>query len=259
MQLIDTHCHLDAPAFAYDRQQRLDAARAGGVTDLVVPAVTAVGWSNLLQLCQSQAWLWPALGLHPVMLAQHQPATDLEALAALLAQQRPIAVGEVGLDYAIADLDRSAQRALFTAQIALAKQFQLPLLLHLRKAYDEGWSLLRRAHFSEGGIVHAFNGSLTQAQRFIDLGFCLGFGGVATWPRAHHLQRLLQRLPIEALVLESDAPDLPPVWCRDGRNTPDQLPRIAVELARLRQQPVAQFAAYTSANARAVLRLPTAA
>jgi len=254
MPLIDTHCHLDVAAFDEDRDRVLNRARQAGVTRIVVPGIAAAGWERLLALCTGEKGLYPALGLHPLFLDRHRPA-DLPALATAIARHAPVAVGEIGLDFYPPDVDREGQTALFEAQLRIARESSLPVLLHVRKAHDETLKLLRRFRLPRGGICHAFNGSLQQARQYIDLGFKLGFGGMLTHERSHKLHRLARELPLEALVLETDAPDMPPASHRGQRNSPEYLPEVLQTLARLRVQDATEIAAQTTANAIDLLEL----
>ena len=249
--LIDTHCHLDVTAFDADRHQVLAQARSAGVSRLVIPAIHAAGWPGLLDLCEREEGLYPALGLHPVYLNQHQPG-DLQALSRLLKARRPLAVGEIGLDYFIPDLDRLGQEALFEGQLRLAADAQLPVLIHARKSHDQVLVCLKR-HPVQGGIIHAFNGSLQQAYRYLDLGFKLGFGGMLTFDRARHLRSLAAALPVTALVLETDAPDLTVAAHQGERNSPAYLPDVLTALAEIRGLDARELALQTSLNAMDVL------
>jgi len=253
MELIDTHCHLDVPDFDPDRPQVLANARRAGLVAFVVPGIRAEGWPGLLRLCAAEPDLHPALGLHPVFQAQHRSA-DLLELETLLERERPLALGEIGLDFFIPDADRPAQQALFEAQLELAAAHRLPVLLHIRKAHDQALAALRRIRVV-GGIAHAFNGSLQQAHHFIDLGFKLGFGGMLTFERSRKLRNLARELPAAALVLETDAPDLTVAAHRGERNSPEYLPDCLQALAEVRHQEPAAVAAQTTRNAREVLRL----
>jgi TatD DNase family protein len=253
VDLIDTHCHLDVAEFDPDRQAVLARARANGVTAIVVPGVTAPGWDYLWRFCTGEPDLYPALGLHPVYLDQHQ-AADLAALETLLSERRPVAVGEIGLDYFVTGLDRQRQQALFEAQLTLARDAGLPVILHVRKAHDAVLATLRRIRVP-GGIAHAYNGSLQQAQQYTDLGFRLGFGGMLTYERSRRLRLLAREQPVEALVLETDAPDLTVAQHRGARNSPEYLPHCLAALAEARGEDREDLARQTSANARAVLGL----
>lgn len=253
MELFDSHCHLDVEAFDADRADVLAAARAVGVRNLLIPAIQRHSWPGLWQLCAGDAHLHPAIGLHPVLLADHQHQ-DIAALEAFIETQRPVAIGEIGLDYQVRELDRDRQHYFLEQQLALAEREQLPVILHVRKAHDPMLQTLRRFTLV-GGICHAFNGSLQQAQRYIDLGFKLGFGGMLTFDNARHLHALAAGVPLDAIVLETDAPDMPGAAHRYQRNSPAYLPEAAARLAQLRNQPVQQIATATTANALAVLSL----
>lgn len=249
LTLIDTHCHLDAPEFDADRQQVLRTARAVGVWTLIVPGVLAAGWSGLLALCASDANLYPALGLHPLFVDRHADA-DLAALEARLAVCRPLAIGEIGLDVAVPQAAAfwHRQEVLLARQLAMARAADLPVLLHVRKAHDRMLAILRRERV-RGGIVHAFNGSQAQALAYRDLGFRLGFGGMLTFARSTRLRRLARDLPLDAIVLETDAPDLTVASHRYARNSPEYLPEILAALAEARALEPIEVARATTRNA----------
>lgn len=253
MNLIDTHCHIDVGEFDDDRLAVLDRCRALGIDRIVVPAVTATGWEDLLGLCHREAGLFPALGLHPVYLELHGPA-DVNALAAQLERQRPVAVGEIGLDYYVQNLDRERQRTLFAAQLTVARDARLPVLLHVRKAHDDVLQCLQQTRVP-GGIVHAFNGSLQQAQRYLELGFVLGFGGTVTYERSRKIRELARALPAEALVLETDSPDMAVAAHHGERNSPEYLVDVLAALAELRDEPPEAVARQTTRNAERILHL----
>lgn len=253
MELWDTHCHLDVPRFDPDRDQVLDAARRAGLVGILVPGIGRAGWDFLLRLCAGQPDLYPALGLHPLYLDQHRDQ-DLDVLATLIPAAAPLAIGEIGLDFAMPGLDPRRQQELFEAQLRLALEFDLPVLLHVRKAHDQVLATLKRFRV-RGGIAHAFNGSLQQGMDYLRLGFCLGFGGMLTFERSRRLRGLARDLPPEALVLETDAPDLTVAAHRWERNSPAYLPDCLWALAQARDQDPEQIAALTSGNARRVLGL----
>jgi TatD DNase family protein len=253
MELIDTHCHLDVADFDADRGEVLARTRASGVRRLVIPAVDAAHWEPLLALCRQEPGLYPALGLHPVYLERHR-REDVQALEAAVAQHRPVAVGEIGLDFFVAGLDRARQQRLFEAQLAVARDADLPVLLHVRKSHDQVLATLRRMRV-RGGIAHAFNGSLQQARQYLGLGFKLGFGGTLTYPRSSRIRALAKALPVEAIVLETDAPDIPVAAHRGERNSPEYLPDCLQALAEVRDADAALLAEQTTRNACAVLRL----
>lgn len=253
MELFDSHCHIDVAEFAADRDQVLRRARHNGVRQLLVPAVDRAHWSDLIELCRQDADLFPALGLHPVYLKQHSQA-DIDALETVVAQQKPIAIGEIGLDYFVVELDRERQQVLFEAQLEIARNANLPVVLHVRKAHDQVLATLRRIKVP-GGTAHAFNGSLQQAQQYIDMGFKLGFGGTLTYARSHKIHALARQLPLHALVLETDAPDMVVAAHRGERNSPEYLPDCLQALADIRDEAPESIAAQTTANARAAFGL----
>ena len=262
---IDSHCHLDAPEFDADRDTVVADARAAGVTGIVVPAVEAANFDTVRELAHRHQ-LHYALGIHPLFV-DRAADEDLDRLRQELARHRDdprlVAVGEIGLDHFVPGLDRARQERFYTAQLKLARDAGLPVILHVRRSADALMKGLRRIEVA-GGIAHAFNGSAVQAAHFVERGFALGFGGAMTFDRALQIRALAGSLPAEALVLETDAPDIPPHWLyrtaaqRDageptGRNEPAELPRIAATLAALRGWSLEATAAVTSANALAAL------
>ncbi|MEI8325218.1 MAG: TatD family hydrolase [Betaproteobacteria bacterium] len=273
MRWIDTHCHLDAPEFTADAGAALEVrqrAKMLGVALCVLPAVQVSDFDAVrtLALVTGDAY---ALGIHPLYLAQAQ-ADDVAALEAALQRfaldPQLVAVGEIGLDFFVPTLAtppmREQQEQCFRAQLLLAQKHGLPVILHGRRAIDRLLKQLRDLSFTQGGIAHAFNGSEQQAQAFIDLGFKLGFGGAVTFERATQLRRLAASLPLDAIVLETDAPDMAPQWRyasaqqraqgqAQARNEPGELPRIAAVIATLRGLEPAALAQATSANALCAL------
>lgn len=243
---IDTHCHLDAPEFDADRSAVRHQAAAQGVAHCVIPAVERSNWDTVRLLAHQHGDSY-ALGVHPLYTGRADDG-DLALLEQALAQHhadpRLVAIGEIGLDYFVPGLDPVRQERFYRAQLQLARRLDLPVILHVRRSADKLLKGLRELPV-RGGIAHAFNGSLQQAQAFIGMGFKLGFGGAMTYDRALQLRRLAAELPADALVLETDAPDIPPHWLYttaeqrgqgqpQGRNAPSELPRIASEIARLR-------------------------
>lgn len=249
--LIDTHCHLDAAEFADDREAVHASARAAGVKGFVVPAVSRDRFVQTRQTVREYVGCVAAYGIHPLYVMEAELG-DLDVLGSWLALEQTVAVGEIGLDFHVDHVDPARQAVFFEAQLRLARELGLPVLLHVRRAVDAVLQALRRTRVV-GGIAHAFNGSEPQARMLIDLGFKLGFGGAMTYPGSSRIRRLAASLPLEAIVLETDAPDIPPVWLNRGRNVPGELPRIAGVLAELRGMTLADVAAVTSANAQAVL------
>ena len=251
---IDSHAHLDAPEFAADRTQVHGQTRLAAVAHCFIPAVERANWEAVRALAHAQGDSY-GLGIHPLYVPQADPA-DLQALDAALsahhADPRLVAVGEIGLDFFVPDLCspamREKQEFFYRAQLELARKHDLPVVLHVRRSADRLLKYLRtvgQGGYRWRGIAHAFNGSNAQAAHFVELGFKLGFGGAVTFERALQLRSLAQSLPLQSLVLETDAPDIPPHWLyrtaaeraqgvNQGRNTPEQVPRIAQVLAGLR-------------------------
>lgn len=265
MAWIDTHAHLDAPELAHDVDAVREQARAQGVVHCVLPAVERSNWDSVRLLAHRHSDSY-ALGIHPLYTGRAQDE-DLELLAHTLQQHRAdprlVAVGEIGLDYFVPGLDAERQQRFYRAQLVLARRFDMPVILHVRRSADQLLKVLRQVKV-RGGIAHAFNGSLQQAQAFVALGFKLGFGGAVTYDRALQLRRLAAELPLGSLVMETDSPDIPPHWLYttvaeraegqpQGRNTPAELPRIAQVVADLRGMAVADLAQVTTANACAAL------
>ena len=253
MELIDSHCHLDESDFDADRSAVLQRARQNGVNGIIVPGIAAAGWKRLWQLCRSESGLYPAFGLHPVFLQQHT-AADLPALQAMLEQHPAVAVGEIGLDYVVDGLDRGGQQSLFEAQLAIARDSGLPVILHVRKSHQQVLATLKRVRVC-GGICHAFNGSLQQASLYQELGFSFGFGGMLTFERSTKLRALAKALPVESIVLETDAPDMTVMQHRGERNSPEYLPYCLAALAEVREEDAEELARITTENAREVLNL----
>ena len=262
---IDTHCHLDAPEFDTDRDAVLARARAAGVVCQVLPAVAAWNFDAVRQLAHAHGLAY-ALGIHPLYVDRSADA-DLEHLADALARHRDdprlVAVGEIGLDHVVPGLDLARAERFYQAQLKLARDAGLPVLLHVRRSADALLKGLRRIAVP-GGICHAFNASLPQSEVFTGMGFRLGFGGAMTFDRALQIRRLAVSVPATCLVLETDAPDIAPHWLyrtaaqreageATGRNEPAELPRIAATLASLRGWTLEHTAATTTANALAAL------
>ncbi len=253
-ELIDSHSHIDDARFDADRGQVLARARQAGVRTQIVPAITAASWPGLKQVCHEHTGLYPAYGLHPIFIAEHGPG-DLERLPQWLQRERPVAVGECGLDFWIDAPQPERQREIFLGQLRLAREFDLPVIVHARKALDEVIANLRRIGGLRG-VLHSFSGSLQQAQQLWRLGFHLGIGGPVTYPRAQRLRRIVAQMPIEHLLLETDSPDQPLSGHQGRRNEPARLPQVLAVVAQLRGQSPAALAAATSANARQLFKLP---
>ena len=262
--LIDTHCHLDAAVFTESPAQLVAAAQAQGVDHIVIPAVDKHNFAAVQQLAHKHNGLSYALGIHPLYVPQ-ATEDDLVYLAQQLEQHSDdphlVAIGEIGLDFFVPALRteemRLKQAYYYEEQLKLAKRFDLPVLLHVRRSQDEILKYLRR-HEGVSGIAHAFNGSFQQAQQFIDRGFALGFGGTMTFTRAKQIRRLATSLDLSHIVLETDAPDMAPAWLdpkhqQDQYNRPAELARIAQTLAELRQASLEKIKSATAATALRVL------
>jgi TatD DNase family protein len=259
---IDTHCHLDAPEFASDLSGVILRAAEKNVRAILLPAVKAADFSHVRELTYQYSQEIPGLvytlGIHPLYTNQaHEGDIDIleKQITQSLDDPRFVGIGEIGLDYFVEGLDPHKQEFFFNAQLDLAQKFQLPVILHVRRSQDAILKALRRRTIPSG-IAHAFNGSFQQAEQFIGLGFKLGFGGAATYERALQIHRLLRELPLESLVTETDAPDIPPAWLRDEGitfNEPAFLPRIAKELGSIRGIADTEFASAVWRNAMEVL------
>ena len=256
---IDTHCHLDAHEFGGEQGAVAGRAAMQGVSWIVIPAIESGNFSIVAQIAAQQSNCAYGLGIHPIYVPQSSDE-DLAALRAAipaaLNDPRFVAIGEIGLDFFIPALCekpmREKQEHFFSEQLKIARDFDLPVLVHVRRSQDIVLKHLRRITVGRG-IAHAFNGSFQQAQEFIKLGFKLGFGGAMTFTRALQIRRLAAELPLDALVLETDAPDISPSWLHPEKNSPDQLPRIGAVLAELRNTGIEEIARATSHNAGVVM------
>lgn len=260
MRLIDTHTHLDFPDFDADRDALLARSRALGVERLVVLGVHQGNWQRLWDLVQWHAGLYATFGLHPVYLEEHRPEHLEELrdwLQRLAGHPSVCAVGEFGLDYYVETLDRERQQALFEAQLALAVEFELPALLHVRRAHAATIATLKRFRLPRGGVIHAFAGSYEEAREYLRLGFRLGLGGAPTWPQALRLRKVIPRLPLDAVVLETDSPDMAPAMHPGVRNSPEHLPDICTALAELWGVAPEALATASSRNAAELFGWPT--
>jgi TatD DNase family protein len=248
MRFIDTHCHFDHPVFDADRSEVVHAMHEAGVTDLILPAVSAASWQRLRRITESSPHFHASYGLHPMFMAEHRDV-DIADLRKWLEHERPVAVGECGLDFFIPEPDKTAQVTLFQQQIRLAREFDLPLIIHARKAVDEVLKYIRQTG-SLRGVIHSFSGSQQQAGQLIEQGFYLGVGGTITYQRAQRLRKVISSVPPERLLLETDAPDQPDSNWRGKRNEPARLAGIAAVLAEITETGVEQIANITTNNAQ---------
>ncbi|WP_374248798.1 TatD family hydrolase [Thermomonas sp.] len=253
MRLVDSHSHFDAAEFDADRAAAHARALAAGVDVQIVPAVGAAGWPKLKAVCTLFPGLHPAYGLHPMYLADHRPE-HLRQLRDWIERERPLAVGECGLDFFVAGLDADAQHACFDGQLRLAREFGLPVIVHARRAVDAVLAAIRR-YPGLRGVVHSFSGSAEQAAQLHKLGFLLGIGGPVTFTRANRLRGIVASMPLEQLLLETDSPDQPGAAQRGQRNEPAHLLEVLDVIATLRNVPREEIASATSANARRLFAL----
>ncbi len=253
MRLIDSHCHLDAAEFDGDRAAVIARAQAAGVVAQVLPAVTAAAWPKLREVRAAADGLYPAYGLHPLFLDQHRPE-HLPLLGDWIAREHPCAIGECGLDFFVDRLDAAEQQRYFTGQLQLAREFDLPVIVHARRAVDAVILAIRKVGRLRG-VVHSFAGSPQQARQLQSLDFLIGLGGPVTYQRAQRLRRLAAELPLQQLLLETDAPDQPDASIRGQRNEPARLRTVLETIAALRGQPAAEIAEQTTRNAQQLFGL----
>ncbi|MCX4028085.1 TatD family hydrolase [Endozoicomonas sp. SM1973] len=249
---FDSHCHLDFNEFDHNRSQVLANCERLRVSSIFVPGISESGWQRQLAIIEQQMTnvsLHYGFGLHPYFLNEHD-SNALECLETMLATHQPLAVGEIGLDFMLDENGFDKQYRLLQKQLVIAKIAQLPVVLHIRKAYDQVLKLLRQVKLKEGGIVHAFAGSEQQAKHFIELGFKLGFGGAVTYTRASKLRKLVTCLSLENIVLETDAPDMLPSFVKTGCNSPENIPKIAEIIAGLREIDVGSLTKQTTQNTK---------
>ncbi|CAI0943195.1 TatD family hydrolase [Serratia ficaria] len=252
-EFTDTHCHFDFPPFSGREAESLALAAQAGVRKIIVPTVTAERFARVLTLAQDHPPLFAALGLHPLYIAQHGEP-QLEQLAALLASRPPklVAVGEIGLDLYMENPQFERQWGLLQAQLKLAKQHDLPVILHSRRAHDRLAALLRQAQLPRRGVVHGFAGSLSQAQAFVRLGYRIGVGGTISYPRAQKTRGVMAQLPLSALLLETDAPDMPLAGYQGQPNRPERAAEVFQVLCGLRPEPADEIADALQRNAQAL-------
>jgi TatD DNase family protein len=255
-KLADSHVHLDAEPFAADREAVVDRAIQAGVTTLILPAVDAASWPAIRALGEANDEVFPAFGLHPMYLANHTPE-HIHNLFRWLADGDAVAVGEIGLDFHVEGLDPQRQRDYFQQQLKLARDFDLPVIIHARAALEEVIQTLRRSP-GQRGVVHSFSGSEQQAQQLWQMGFHIGIGGPITYDRAQRLRRIVASMPLEFLLLESDAPDQPDAAHRGQRNEPARIVEVLRSIATLRAEPESIIAAATLDNTRRLFRLDRA-
>jgi TatD DNase family protein len=252
--LIDTHVHTNDEQFTQDLSQILTRARRAGVAHQVVPAVLRNDWEDIKSLCSEHTDLHPCYGLHPCFIDQHKPE-HLAELARWLGREQPAAVGECGLDYSQSVVDKDTQMQFFSGQLALAREFRLPIVVHAHKAVEDVILAIRAAGHHHG-LIHSFNGSQQQAHRLLDLGYKLSFGGAITYTRARRLRKLVSKLPADSFVLETDAPYQPSEAFRGQRAEPAHLTYVLNTLSELRTESLSELAAQTTHTACKLFNLP---
>ncbi|MDH5628570.1 MAG: TatD family hydrolase [Gammaproteobacteria bacterium] len=254
LKLFDSHCHLDMPEFEGNIDAIVSKCEEVGIGGILMPGVTKDSWRRIKQISARKPICHAALGLHPMFVEKHHEK-HLHDLEMSFSLGDVVAVGEIGLDFYESKNNSELQIKYFEAQIDIAKNANLPVILHVRKAHDHVLQILKKHNFSIGGIVHAFNGSEIQAEKYINMGFKLGFGGAMTFPRAAKLHKLAASLPLESIVLETDAPDMPPATCKTPFNTPLHLYDNFRSFVSLRNEPASVLAKQTTLNVQSVLRL----
>ena len=254
VNLIDSHAHLDAAEFDADRASMLARARAAGVARYIVPGVAVSGFGKLRELCAAQTGLFPAYGLHPMFLAEHRPQ-HLDELAHWIEREQPVALGECGLDFHVAGLDVESQRRYFQRQLELARDFDLPVIVHARRALEEVIGAIRRIGQLRG-VVHSFSGSFEQAEQLWKCDFHLGIGGPVTYARARRLRSIVAAMPLQWLLLETDAPDQPLYGHQGTRNESERLVEVCSTIARLRDTSPQAIATATTGNCERLFNLP---
>lgn len=253
LRWTDSHCHLDAPEFDADRDEVVARARAGGVWRQLLPAIDVASCRAIAALAAADETLLPAYGLHPMYLDRHDDAA-LDWLESWIGAHRPVAIGECGLDFFVTDLDPDRQRLVFERQVRLAVASRLPLVLHARRAVDDVIAVLRRFRPC-GGVVHSFSGSRQQAEQLFALGFALGIGGPVTYERAQRLRGIVADMPIEFLLLETDAPDQPSAGRRGCRHEPGHLDAVIDVVCSLRSMAPETLSQATEANVNRIFAL----
>ena len=256
MKFTDTHCHFDFPPFTGDEEASLQRAAQAGVEKIIVPAVDATRFAAVLALAHQHTPLYAALGLHPIAIEQHSDAA-LEQLKQQV-QQRPaklVAIGEIGLDLYMDNPQFDRQQHFLDAQLRLARDYDLPVILHSRRTHDKLAQHLRRIEVPRRGVVHGFAGSLQQAQTFIAAGYAIGVGGTITYPRASKTRNTIAQLPLTSLLLETDAPDMPLNGFQGEPNRPERVANVWRTLCELREEPPEEIAATIAATSERLFQL----
>ncbi|MCW8854290.1 MAG: TatD family hydrolase [Gammaproteobacteria bacterium] len=251
--IIDCHCHIDFEAFDSDREQVLDRAQQAGIEHLIVPGVSADTWPRIKTACNQYRNLHPCYGLHPYYIDQHTHE-DIVLLEEWIIKEKPVAIGECGLDFYLKDLNKEKQIAFFQAQLEIAQKHNLPVVIHSRKATEEIIYALKKFPGLKG-MIHSYSGSYEQALQLIDLGFYLSFGGAITYDRATRLREIVRRLPLDSLLIETDAPDQPDLKHHKQRNEPAYIKNVIVTLNDLRNEGTDAICNQTTANCKLLFSL----
>lgn len=252
-QLIDSHCHFDSDRFAQDRAEVYQRATAVGVSAIISPAITAAEWPQLKQITSKYDRTYPCYGLHPMFIQEHCPS-DIELLDDWIDQERPIAIGECGLDFYHGRDDASVQLEIFEGHLKLAKKYQLPVIIHARRAVEDVLKLLRN-YPDVAAVLHSYSGSTEQARQLAEHNIYFGFGGPVTWPQSRKLRSVVASIPIEKILLETDAPDQSGEQHRRQRNEPAYLPEVAETIAQIKQLSASEIARVTTSNAQALFKI----
>jgi len=256
VKFTDTHCHFDFPPFTGDEEASLQRAAQAGVEKIIVPAVDATRFAAVLALAHQHTPLYAALGLHPIAIEQHSDAA-LEQLKQQV-RQRPaklVAIGEIGLDLYMDNPQFERQQHFLDAQLRLARDYDLPVILHSRRTHDKLAQHLRRIEVPRRGVVHGFAGSLQQAQTFIAAGYAIGVGGTITYPRASKTRNTIAQLPLTSLLLETDAPDMPLNGFQGEPNRPERVANVWRTLCELREEPPEEIAATIATTSERLFQL----
>jgi len=256
LKLFDTHCHLDFDVFAESLDEEVNLAVSSGVERIIIPSIGEANWLRVKMLAaRYPSSIYYALGFHPYFL-DNSVTSHITHLEQQIAERTSacVAVGECGLD-AMVEVDPKIQESVFIAQMMIAEESKLPLIMHSRKTHFRLLQLIKQHRFSQGGVLHAFSGSEQQARQFIDIGFKIGVGGVITYPRANKTRQAISHLPVESLVLETDAPDMPLCGMQGQANHPKYLAKVLDALAELRSADKALLAEQLWENSISLFRI----
>lgn len=251
--IIDSHCHIDFIDFDSDRELVLQRAQDSGIEHIIVPSISASNWQRVKLTCQKHPQMHPCYGLHPYFLDEHK-AEHLNELRKWLLNENPVALGECGLDFYLKHLDKSKQLEIFDAQLNIAHEYQLPIIIHSRKATEQVIQAIKK-YSGLRGMIHSYSGSLEQAKQLIDLGFYISFGGAITYEKATRIRSIAQQIPLNALLIETDAPDQPDKQHHGERNEPIYILNILETLSELKDLSVEKISDSTSNNAISLFNL----